>query len=209
MFAGKPIIGIVGGIGSGKSFVAHLFGEMGCLVIDSDEQIRRAYQSPAILQTLRQWWGGEIFQPDGQVDKAAIAAKVFSQPQQRQRLEQLLHPLIAQERNRRMEEAADDPQVLAYVWDTPLLYETGLHAQCDAVVFVDTPLPLRLQRVSQTRGWADRELKKREKSQLPLDKKREMAHYIVVNTADAGCIREQVRDVLSRIFAKRSKESYP
>lgn len=204
MFAGKPVIGIVGGIGSGKSFVARQFGERGCLVIDSDEQIRQAYLDPEIQQTLRQWWGDAVFTPQGEIDKSAIAAKVFQHPPQRQRLEHLLHPFIARQRDRLMRSAAEDPQVLAYVWDTPLLFEVGLDRQCDAVVFVEAPLSQRQQRVQQTRGWSDKELENREKFQLPLDKKRQMAHYIVVNTADADAVRNQVGDVLSRIFASRS-----
>jgi dephospho-CoA kinase len=97
--------------------------------------------------------------------------------------------------------AADDPQVPAIIWDTPLLFETGLYRQCDAIVFVEAPLPQRLQRVRQTRGWTQQELTRRENSQWPLDKKREISDYIVDNTADAEFVRSQLRDVLFRIIS--------
>jgi dephospho-CoA kinase len=118
-------------------------------------------------------------------------------------LEQLLHPWVDRARERAMSAAADDPQVLAFIWDTPLLFETGLNRQCDAVVFVETARALRLERLRTSRGWDAAELDRREKSQWPLDKKREMSDYVVVNTADADDdVRSQVRETLSRILAK-------
>jgi dephospho-CoA kinase len=203
MFAGKPIIGLAGGIGSGKSYVARLFGELGCLVIDSDEQVRRAYQDPQVKQTLRQWWGQAVFDVNGEIDRSAVARLIFADPAQRQRLEQLLHPMVARMRQQEMEAAANDAQVIAFVWDTPLLFETGLNAQCDAVVFVDAPWADRLARVRQQRGWSADELARREKLQMPLDKKASLSDHVVRNTAGANDheVRAQVREVLSRILA--------
>lgn len=200
MFAGKPIIGILGGIGSGKSFVARAFGEYGCLVINSDEQVREAYLREEVRAVLRQWWGAEAFNPDGSVNRSAIARRVFANEQERRRLEQLLHPLVGRMRDELMRAAADDPRVVAYVWDTPLLVEAGLAEQCDDLVFVETPPQQRLERVHQTRGWSESEWAQRENSQTPLDRKREMAKYMVRNTAGADEVRVQVRDVLSRIL---------
>src|SRR5204863_335322 len=89
----------------------------------------------------------------------------------------------------------------AYVWDIPLLFEVGLHARCDALVFVDAPREQRLARVKATRGWDENELVRREKLQHPLDNKRRMSNYIIQNTADVGFAAAQVRDVLSKILA--------
>jgi dephospho-CoA kinase len=202
MLQGKPIIGITGGIGSGKSFVAGLFGELGCAVIDSDVQVRAAYQDPEVLNTLRQWWGDSIFLPDGTVNRRVIGAKVFSDATDRARLEGLLHPKVAAMREREMLAHSRDSRVVAFVWDTPLLFETGLNSLCDVIVFVDTPREVRLDRVRQTRGWDDGELTRRENSQWALDKKRSMSQYEVSNTAHADDVRRQVRQVLSRILAR-------
>ena len=206
VFTRKPIIGIAGGIGSGKSFIASLLGELGATVISSDEQVHRAYSDPSVKQLLRQWWGGKVFDHAGQVDRAAVAREVFNHPEQLQRLEGLIHPLIARERDRIMQESGSDPAVQAFVWDVPRLFETGLDKQCDAVVFVDAPRDLRVSRVRQDRGWTEQELEKREKLQLPLDKKREMSHYTVVNTADADAARRQVSHVFSRIVTKAASD---
>ena len=209
MYAGKPIIGLVGGIGSGKSFVAKLFAEAGCLVVDSDAQVREAYRDPKVVEAVRGWWGDEVLHDDGSVNRSAIAARVFADPDEKRRLEGLIHPIVHAQRERQMWAAADDPQVVAYVWDTPLLLEAGLAAQCDAIVFVDATPEQRLSRVKSRSGWDRAELERREKSQTPLDTKRSLADYVVSNTADADSgpsalagLREQVLRVLSQILAR-------
>jgi dephospho-CoA kinase len=204
VFAGKPVIGIAGGIGSGKSFVAKLFGEAGCAVIDSDAQVRAAYQDPAVRRALRAWWGEAVFKPDGEINRSEIARRVFADEAERRRLEGLIHPLVAEARDRQMSAVANDPQVLAYVWDTPLLFETGLNEKCDAVVLVDAPEEQRLRRVATTRGWDEDELRRRQKLQWPLDRKGQISDYVLTNTADADYARGQVREVLSRILARSS-----
>jgi dephospho-CoA kinase len=99
-----------------------------------------------------------------------------------------------------MYKAFGDAQVLAFVWDTPLLVENGLNSQCDAVVFVDASREVRLARVKESRGWDEAELERREKSQMPLDKKREISDYVLVNAAEADRIRGQIREILSQIL---------
>ncbi len=199
MYRGKPIIGIVGGIGSGKSFVASLFGELGCLVIDSDRLIAQVYQREDVRQTLRQWWGPGVFDPAGGIDRQAIAGRVFDDAEERHRLESLLFPLASQLRDEQM--AASGPDTVGYVWDAPLLIEAGLADRCDAIVYVDVPDMTRAGRVMESRGWTMQEWQRREKTQLPLDKKRKMAKYMLRNTAGADEVRSQVRELLSRIVA--------
>jgi dephospho-CoA kinase len=201
MFGGKPVIGVAGGIGSGKSFVASLFGEEGCLVISADDQVRLAYKDFRVKQAIKQWWGNLVFSPNGEVDRSAVARKVFSRPDELRRLEQLLHPIVNQARDTLMKAKANEPQVLAFVWDTPLLLESALEKNCDAVVFVDAPVELRQERLKQSRGWEAAELQSRENLQMPLDKNREISDYVISNAAGTDQVRAQVREVLSRILA--------
>lgn len=201
MFANKPIIGLTGGIASGKSFVARLFGEMGGLVISSDEQVHRAYERDDVKTTLRQWWGDLAFEDDGSVNRKAVAGIVFSNDSEKRRLEGYIHPLVNAQRTEIMAAAAGDTAVLAYIWDVPLLFEAGLNHLCDAVVFVDAPLAVRQERVRVHRGWSPQELIRRENLQMPLDKKRSVSHYMISNDGSADVVREQARDVFSRILA--------
>jgi dephospho-CoA kinase len=200
----KPIIGMAGGIGSGKSYVAKLFGDLGCLVIDSDQLAKAAYDDPVVKQAMRGWWGDCVFLSTGEVDKRALAAKIFSSgsaSMERRRLEDLIHPIVQSARQRQMEASADDPAIVAFVLDTPLLFETGLNRQCDAVVFVETGAAERSRRLAESRRWGPEEIARRENLQLPLDRKLEMSDYVVKNTADAADVRRQVSHVLSRILA--------
>ena len=207
VFAGRPIIGILGGIGSGKSLIADLFAEFGCLAIHSDKLVEEAYNDPLVRQTLGAWWGESVFLPDGRIDRRAIAARVFSDADQRLRLEGLLFPIVARLRRQTMEAAGKNPAVIAYVWDAPLLLEAGLADQCDARVFVHAPLETRLKRLATARGWSGAELDKREKLQYPLDRKRKLSEYVIDNTADTDYARGQVRELLSRIRGRAVKEA--
>ncbi len=209
MFAGRPIIGITGGIGSGKSFVARMFGELGCLVLNADGHVREVYRRPAVKEKLRSWWGEAVLDSEGQIDRAFVARIVFDDRQELRRLESLVHPLVGEVRDMEMRNAASNASIRAFVWDVPLLVETGLDRKCDAVVFVECPFEQRLERVGHDRGWDRNEMARREKSQMPLDKKRAVAKYIVRNTAGAAEVRHQVREVLSRILAGTSDGETP
>ena len=90
------------------------------------------------------------------------------------------------------------------VIDAPLLFEAGLDAECDAIVFVDAPRGVRVSRVRETRGWDEAELARREKVQLPLDAKRDRSDYEVVNDADPERLRAEARRILDQILARHS-----
>ncbi len=196
----KPIIGVVGGIGSGKSMVASLFAELGAKIVHADDLVHQAYRDPQLQNILRNWWGDIAIQPDGSVNRKLIADKVFSDPIQLKKLEELVHPIVHQEREKLTGEYLANPNCTAVVWDIPLLVETELHTLCDAVVYVDVSQKTRLERI-KGRGWTENELLRRENLQFGLDKKKELANYYVSNEADIGSARIQVRQVFSRILA--------
>ena len=97
--------------------------------------------------------------------------------------------------------SAAPPNTVAFIWDSPLLLETGLNNRCDAVIYVDAPLPERQRRVKSERGWEPQKIIQREKLQFPLDKKRKIADYVLVNSQEALDLRSQVRQLLFRIVA--------
>ncbi|MHC5004807.1 MAG: dephospho-CoA kinase, partial [Planctomycetota bacterium] len=173
----RPVIGLSGGIGAGKSTVADLLAGFGCVVTRSDDDGRAALRDPEIRATIVGWWGREVLGPDGEIDRGAVARIVFADPAQRVRLEALTHPWIEA---RRVEQWRRAPAgAPAFVIDAPLLFEAGLDGQCDAVIFVDADPAVRLRRVREGRGWDEAELTAREDSQMPLDAKRAKADYVV------------------------------
>jgi len=198
----KPIIGLAGGIGSGKSLVARLLGELGAAVIDSDALNACELNDPEVVRTLRDWWGKQVA-PDGkQLDREAVARIVFDSPHERKRLEALLHPRIARRRAQLMERYGNDPNVRAIVLDSPLLFEAGLDAECTCVLFVEAAKDKRLERIRQERGWSAEELERRENSQKPLDFKRSRADYIIDNNSTIDALRPQVEKIFSEIVSR-------
>ncbi|MEX0876091.1 MAG: dephospho-CoA kinase [Phycisphaerales bacterium] len=191
-----PVIGIVGGIGAGKSTVARAFADLGCVVSDSDASVRELLHDRAVIAQLVKWWGKEVLRPDGTIDRAAVAGIVFESPFERRKLEGLIHPLVHERRRELIREAADQG-VEGVIIDAPLLFEAGVDSECDAVVFVDTPKEVRLARVGAGRGWSKEELDKREKTQLGLEQKRERSDYVVANSG----LPEELRGRVARVLA--------
>lgn len=200
----KPVIGLMGGIGSGKSLVARLFAAQGCAVIDADALARAAIDDPHVKQTIVQWWGSDVIAPDGKVNRKAIADIVFTDPAQLRRLEGITHPRVIAQRAAMREQYLRDDSVPAIVDDTPLLVEKNMQGECDVLVFVDVPLETRVARVQATRGWTRDELISREKMQTSLDIKRNLADYVVQNDADELVCETRVRRVLSQILQRDS-----
>ena len=201
----KPVIGIIGGIGSGKSAVAGLFSREGCAVIDSDALAHDVIQSPEVKAELRQWLGVGILDEQGRVNRKAVGKLVFADPKKLERLNGLIHPRIGRLRDGLMVRYMADAAVKAVVWDTPLLRETGLDRECDVVIFVKATEENRRERVAKTRGWSAEELKKREKSQIGLDKKAEIADYCIDNNGDEVASLLQVQQVLSHLFSANGR----
>jgi dephospho-CoA kinase len=198
----KPVLGIIGGIGSGKSAVAALFARQGCAVIDSDALGHEAINSSEVKAELRQWLGEAVFDADGQVNRKAVGRLVFADADKLKRLNGLVHPRIDERRKVLMARYLADPGVKAIIWDTPLLVEVGLDRECDAVVFVRVRDEIRRERVFKNRGWSAAELEKREKSQIGLDKKALIADYYIDNSGDEVASLLQVQRVLSHLLSK-------
>lgn len=199
----KIVIGLVGGIGSGKSAVARIFESLGAAVIDSDRVAHEVLTQPDVVALIRDWWGERVLNTDGSLNRRAIGEVVFGDPAELTRLEGLLWPRIDRLRVTRMAAIEADSSILAVVWDAPKLIEAGLHRLCDAVVFVESDARIRLDRLKSSRGWTENELQQREARQIPLDMKRPVADYIVTNNAGLDQLRRDVEQVFSRILNSR------
>jgi len=197
--AGLPVIGLSGGIGAGKSRVAQVLRELGCVVSDADATAKAMLDDDSVRSTIAGWWGDEIFDADGHVDRSKVADRVFADPEELHRLEALLHPMV--DRMRAVEFDAAPDGTVALVIDAPLLMETGLDEQCDAVLFVDVPADIRRDRLIENRGWTVEEIDRREAQQMSLDVKRSRAHHVVLNHGGIDDLREQVEQILKTIVA--------
>lgn len=187
-----PVLGLVGGVGSGKSFVAGLFAELGAEVIDADRLGHQALQVPALREQLLGLWGPSILGETGEVDRGKVAQIVFQNPQERRKLEQVVFPWIHGEILKRIEKAKADPKIPAVILDAAVLLESGWQGQLDAIVFVDVPDEIRKAR-SESRGWPPGEWERREAAQLPLVEKRRRSSHVIPNLGDVGQTRAEVR----------------
>lgn len=197
-----PVIGLAGGIGSGKSVAAAEFARLGGLVIDSDQLAREVMERPETVQLLREWWGERVVNADGKPDRRAIADIVFDDPSEKSRLEALIHPLIADRRRDMIRDGNRDSAVAAIILDSPLLFESHLDRQCQFVVFVDADAAQRQVRVKQTRGWGVAELERREKQQMPLAEKRSRADFVVVNRGSLAEFHAELARVFHAVIAR-------
>ncbi|MCK4342115.1 MAG: dephospho-CoA kinase [Phycisphaerae bacterium] len=204
MGRGKPIIGLCGGIGAGKSRVAAEFERLGCLVIDSDRMNHEVLRLPEVLQTLRDWWGEDLVDEAGEPNRERLAEIVFDAPEQKRRLEGLVYPLIARRRKAMIIAVEDNSAHKAIVIDSPLLFESNLDRECSTVVFVDASAARRMRRLRESRGWDAEELRRRERWQITLDEKRSRAEFVVHNDGLAEQIGSQVAGILQKIMARHS-----
>lgn len=140
------IVGLTGGIGSGKTAVSRRFEALGITVVDADVVAREVVEpgTPALAQ-IREHFGAEVLLPDGQLDRAALRRIVFSDPEAKRWLEALLHPLIGSETLRQLDSAPGPYVLLA----SPLLVESGQTSICNRVLVVDVPEAVQLQRTMQ------------------------------------------------------------
>lgn len=201
------VIGLVGGIGSGKSTVAaEIARQAGGIVIDSDKEAKAALDRPDVRDQLVAWWGRGVVGKDGRIDRGQVADIVFRRPEERARLEGLVHPIVRSTRAQAIERARAAGAGVAII-DAPLLFEAGVDRECDLVLYVDAPLAARVERVKATRGWDAAELERREKAQLPLEEKRQRSDDVVVNDGEPGSLPGRVADLLQRIQGRVSRLS--
>jgi dephospho-CoA kinase len=178
------IIGLLGGIASGKSWVAEQLVRLGGKVIDADRIGHDVLRQPQIEAAAKEHWGEAVLGPDGRIDRARLARLVFAPPpdgpRERTILEQLTHPEIVKLVERQAKKLAADGEKIA-VLDAALLLEAGWARYCDLLVFVEAPADLRLQR-ALARGWKKEDFSAREAAQKSLDFKREQADVIIDNS---------------------------
>ncbi len=195
------MIGLTGGIGAGKTTVARILESLGCVVLDSDRMAHEELREPDVAGVLRSWWGEAIVTSSGEVDRSKLAGIVFNDANELKRLEGLLYPRLHRRRERIFARLADDDRVRAIVLDAPMLHEAGVDKVCDAVIFVAADDEIRARRVAATRGWSEEEWRRREKLQIPLDKKRALADHVVVNGhSDIGLLRPEIERIFDSVL---------
>lgn len=197
------VIGLTGGIASGKSHVASLLAERGAIVLDADKHAQQVLDEPEVRKQLVARWGASVVGEEGLVIRSEIAKQVFGEhhgaKQERHFLEGIVHPLVRERLQADLASTAEQGGPAA-VLDIPLLHESGWAEACDVVLFVDTPQKIRQERAGK-RGWEPDELAQREGAQLPINKKRELADHIIRGDSDESA-SERIKQIWFEVIAK-------
>ena len=190
------VVGLIGGIGSGKSQAAEEFIRHGARVVSGDGLAHQALRQPQIQEQIVRRWGPEVLDENGEVRRRELGAVVFADPKQRRELEEIVHPWIKERIRAEVEAARRDPNVPLVVLDAAIMLEAGWDGACDRLVYVDAPREVRLSRVAGQRGWAAGEVEAREAAQMPLTDKAARADHVLDNSASLEHLSRQVRALL-------------
>jgi len=198
----KPVIGLVGAVGSGKSTVADEFGKLGCGVVKADVLNHQILREKNVVAQVVMWWGDKVLDGCGGVSRDKIGEIVFDNPEELARLTKLVHPRILELQRLMVQGYMANPAVKAIVLDVPLLVEVGWEKQCDCLVYVEVAEAIRRGRLREKRGWGLEKIKKIENLQIVLDKKAKMSEYVVSNSSDIPDLALQVAKIFSLILQK-------
>jgi dephospho-CoA kinase len=186
----KIIIGLMGGIASGKSTVAAELAKLGCVVIDADVIAKQFLLDEDIKKQVRGKFGDEVFDVHGQIDKKKLAGMVFASRQAVEMINSIIHPPVLLKVEQLIKAYQLEKEVKAIVLDIPLLVESGWEKRCDKLIFIDCSEQIRLKRAEKKGVFDVNELKKRENFQISLDNKRKIANYIIENSNLSELIKQ-------------------
>lgn len=195
------LIGLTGGIATGKSSFARALRHLGVPVIDADQLSRDAVApGTAALAEVARILGPEAVGPDGALDRKRVAAQVFRDPAARARLEAVIHPAVRQAMRRETERLRAAGHAFAF-YDVPLLYEVGLEKELAAVAVVWAPRAAQLQRMEQRDGFSRAEAEARLAAQLPIDEKAARADFLVENDGPLAGLTAKAEALLADLRA--------
>jgi dephospho-CoA kinase len=194
----KPVIGLIGGIGSGKSRVSELLARRGARVLSGDQAGHEALRQPDIKARVAERWGPGVLDEAGEVDRRRLAARVFADPAERRALEAIVWPWIGRRLREQTDAARADAAVKLILLDAAVLLEAGWDDVCDRLVYVDAPRDVRLRRLAEQRGWSAEQLAAREQAQLALTEKARRADDVLDNSGTPEALARQVDELLQR-----------
>jgi dephospho-CoA kinase len=192
------LVGLTGGLGSGKSTVARMLDERGAVVVDADELGRKALEpgSPGFEQVC-DVFGRDILDPEGRIDRRELAARVFADEGKRRVLESITHPEVF----RRLAETVEELRGTntAVVFDAALIVETGFHEAVDVLVVVTAPLEDQVRRVAADRGMGEDEARSRIGAQADPRRREALADVVIRNDGDLASLERQVDDLWAEL----------
>jgi len=200
------LIGLTGNIGSGKSTVARYLAAHGATIIDADVLARRVVErGTAGFERVVARWGAPVLSPDGHLDRAALRRIVFESPEELEQLNAIVHPEVERRRDDLIAEARERGDQIV-VCDIPLLFERHLADRFDAIVLVDAPRPIRLERLVRDRGLPETEAMAMIAAQMPAELKRARADIVIDNDGPLPALEARAAEAWELIEAMARAE---
>ena len=198
----KPIIGLLGGICSGKSTVAGEFAKLGCKVIDADIIAHELLDRKDIRKRVVGLFGQTILNSKEKIDSKKLAGIVFSDSDKLRSLNKIIHPFVLERAEELIEKYNGQSQVKAIVLDMPLLAEVGWDKRCDKLIFVDCKRELRIKRAKKKGVFDENQVKIREKFQISLDNKVAITDNTIDNNSGFSALAKHIANIFSCIIDK-------
>ena len=194
------IVGLTGGVASGKTAVSQVLKEEGAYIIDADQIARELVQphKPAWNELIRAF-GKEILQEDGSIHRKKLADKVFADPKKRKLLNQILHPRIKEEMDRRTKEIGQkDPEAIVVI-DAPLIVELGDHREMDKLIVVASTQTQQIERLKERDGIGPEEALRILSSQMPVEEKVNLADFVIRNEGSLEETKKRAKEVFKEL----------
>jgi dephospho-CoA kinase len=198
-----PVVGIVGGIGAGKSLVADALARRGGHLIPADQLGHEALRQEDVKRVVVERFGPAVLDEGGAVSRRRLGARVFGDEAERRALEAIVFPYIGRRVGEEIARAAGVAGARFVVLDAAVMLEAGWAGACDRILFVDAPRDVRLARLRATRGWTEEELRRREAAQLPLEEKRRRADAVIDNAGTPAALEAQVDAQVAALLRPR------
>ncbi len=199
------VVGLTGGIGSGKSSVARMLIELGASVIDADQLAREAVEPGSEgLSAIIERFGTGVLDEKGELDRRKLGAQVFSDVEARRDLNAIVHPKVAALAMARIAELSERGTALA-IYDVPLFFENGLDKIIPEVIVVHVSPATQRERIRGRDGLSEKEIEDRIASQLPLADKVKRATFVIENDGSMAHTREQVERLYGRLLAEEDR----
>jgi len=190
------VIGVTGGVGTGKSTVANMFKQLGAAVLDADAIAHEVLEPKRLAwRKVVQAFGEGILNEDQTVNRARLAQRVFADAEERSRLERIIHPHVLREIRQRLGRLRRSRRIKAVVLDVPLLVEAGAHRLVDALVVVTAPPDTQRRRIRERHVWSDEEAASRIRAQWDLSAKVALADHVIDNGNGVDATRTQVKRI--------------
>lgn len=188
------IVGLTGGIGSGKSIVAQFFEVLGCAVYNSDERAKELYYDKEVKQKVISVLGNEAYNSDGKINKEFISQKIFNDKKLLEKINSIIHPAVGDD----FKEFVKQHPSKIIIKETALLFEAGINEQVDKTILVTSPIEIKIKRIKERDQLSDEELTKRINSQWTDDKKIPLSDFVITND-ELSAVIPQVLEVFKKL----------